>query len=128
VRSAAAKGSPDERSVAAFAIDIDRKIRIVPVEGGLARPVPGTEPDEEPAGWTADGRSLYVCNPNTVAPTKIYLVDVASGQRKVWKEIMPADPAGTYGIAGLVVNPDGKSYAYGLQRTLSDLYLVEGLK
>jgi hypothetical protein len=41
---------------------------------------------------------------------------------------MPADPAGTYGIAGLAVNPDGKSYVYTLWRTLSDLYLLEGLK
>jgi hypothetical protein len=53
---------------------------------------------------------------------------VASGQRKLWKEIVPSDPAGTYGIEGLAVNPDGKSYVYNLGRGLSDLYLVEGLK
>jgi hypothetical protein len=55
-------------------------------------------------------------------------MDLASGQRRLWKEITPADPAGTYGIRGLVVNPDGKSYVYDLGRILSDLYLVEGLK
>jgi hypothetical protein len=49
---------------------------------------------------------------------------VASGQRKLWKEIVPADPAGTYGIDALAVNPDGKAYVYDLRRTLSDLYLV----
>jgi len=26
------------------------------------------------------------------------------------------------------VTPDGKTYVYGFQRRLSDLYLVEGLK
>ena len=118
--------SLDQKYVAA--IDNERKIRIVPVEGGSSRPAPGTEPDELPAGWTADGHSLYIYNAHAGAPTKVYLVDVASGQRKLWKEIMPADPAGTYGISGLVVNPDGKSYVYYLGRTLSDLYLVEGLK
>jgi hypothetical protein len=114
--------------VAAIATDIDRKIRIEPVEGGSPRPVPGVEPNEQPAGWTADGRYLYVYRPNTEAPTKIYLVDVASGQRKLWKDIKPADPAGTYGIDRLAVNPDGKSYAYNLFRILSDLYVVDGLK
>jgi Tol biopolymer transport system component/predicted Ser/Thr protein kinase len=120
--------SPDQKYVAAIAIDIDRKIRIEPVEGGSPRLVPGVEPDEQPAGWTADGRSLYVYRTNTEAPTKVYLVDVASGQRKLWKEITPADPAGTYGIDRLVVNPDGKAYAYNLFRILSDLYVVDGLK
>jgi Tol biopolymer transport system component len=118
--------SPDQKYVAA--IDTDRKIWIVPVEGGSPRPMPGVEPGEQPAGWTADGRSLYIYLPDTEAPTKVYLVDVASGQRKLWKEITPADPAGTYGIDWLTVNPDGKSYAYSLFRILSDLYVVDGLK
>jgi Tol biopolymer transport system component len=118
--------SPDEKYVAA--IGNDQKIRIVPVEGGSPRPAPGTEPDELPAGWTADGRSLYIYNPNAGAPTRVYLVDVASGQRRLWKEIMPSDPAGSHGIRGLAVNPDGKSYVYNLPRILSDLYLVDGLK
>jgi Tol biopolymer transport system component len=119
--------SPDQKHVAAIDLN-DRKIRIVPVEGGSPRPAPGTEPDELPAGWTADGRSLYIYRPVSGAPTKVYLVDAASGQRKLWKEITPPDPAGTYGIGGLAVNPDGKSYVYTLGRQLSDLYLVEGLK
>jgi Tol biopolymer transport system component len=119
--------SPDQEYVAAIDLN-DRKIRIVPLEGGSSRLAPGAEPDELPAGWTADGRSLYVYRPETEPPTKVYLLDVASGQRKLWKEIMPADPAGTYGIDGLAVNPDGKSYVYTLGRILSDLYLVEGLK
>jgi Tol biopolymer transport system component len=119
--------SPDQKYVAAINAN-DRKIRIVPVEEGSPRLVPGVEPDEQPAGWTADGRSLFIYRPDTKAPTKVYLVDVASGQRKLWKEIMPADPAGTYGIEGLVVNQDGKAYAYNLFRRLSDLYVVDGLK
>jgi Tol biopolymer transport system component len=119
--------SPDQKYVAAINRN-DRKIRIVPVEGGSPRLVPGVEPDERPAGWTTDGRSLYVYRPDTEAPTKVYLVDVASGKRKLWKEIMPADPAGSYGIERLTVNPDGKSYAYDLFRILSDLYVVDGLK
>jgi len=118
--------SPDQKYVAA--IDNERKIQIVPMEGGSPRPASGAEPDELPAGWTSDGRSLYTYNRGKVAPIKVYVVDVASGQRRLWKEIMPADPAGSCGFWGLAVNSDGKSYTYTLWRILSDLYLVEGLK
>jgi hypothetical protein len=31
-------------------------------------------------------------------------------------------------IGPIVMTPDGKSYIYGYHRTLSDLYLVTGLK
>jgi len=119
--------SPNQQFVAAISTN-DRKIRIMPVKGGTPKAVPGVEPGEEPAGWTADGRSLYVFRPDAGTPTKVYLIDVAGGQRTLWKEIMPSDPAGIFGIEGLVVNPDGKSYAYNLWRILSDLYVVEGLK
>jgi eukaryotic-like serine/threonine-protein kinase len=119
--------SPDQKYVAAIDTN-DGKIWIVPAEGGSPRLAVGTEPDELPAGWAADGRSLYIYRPGSAAPTGVYLVDVAGGRRKLWKEIMPADPAGTEGIEGLAVNPDGRAYVYTLWRTLSDLYLVEGLK
>ena len=35
---------------------------------------------------------------------------------------------GIVDIAPIIATPDGASYVYGFQRTLSDLYLVEGLK
>ncbi len=120
--------SPDQKYVTAIAVDTDEKARIVPLQGGTPRLVPGVEPGELPAGWSADGRSLYIYRPNAATPARVYLVDVASGQRKLWKAITPADPAGTYGMSGLIVTPDGKSYAYDLWRMLSDLYVVEGLK
>jgi hypothetical protein len=41
---------------------------------------------------------------------------------------MPADAAGVGDIAPVLVTPDLKSYAYTYARTLSDLYVVEGLR
>jgi hypothetical protein len=41
---------------------------------------------------------------------------------------MPVDPAGIETIGPILIIPDGKTYVYGYHRTLSDLYLVEGLK
>jgi len=41
---------------------------------------------------------------------------------------VPSDAAGIDTIRGVEIAPDAKSYVYGYIRTLSDLYLVEGLK
>lgn len=59
---------------------------------------------------------------------QIFVVDTASGQRQLWRDIRPLDPAGLMGHGtGLVVSPDGQSYAYSWHRALSNLYIVEGL-
>jgi hypothetical protein len=53
---------------------------------------------------------------------------LASGKRKLWKELLPADAAGIDTVRGITITLDAKAYVYGYIRTLSDLYLVEGLK
>ncbi len=55
-------------------------------------------------------------------------VGSSHGKKTVWKEIVPVDTAGVSTIGPILMTPDGKTYAYGLHRTLGDLYLVEGLK
>jgi hypothetical protein len=71
---------------------------------------------------------LYVdLHPQTL-PAKVYLVDIASGQKKLWKQIVPPDPAGSSQIGNSVVSSDGRSYMYVLTRIMSDLYLAEGLR
>ena len=40
---------------------------------------------------------------------------------------MPSDPAGIHRVRRILITPDGKSYAYGLNRILSELFLVEGM-
>jgi hypothetical protein len=55
-------------------------------------------------------------------------MDVKTGQRKLHHENAPADPSGVPQAGGGLVTPDGKFYMYGVPRTLSYLYVVEGLK
>jgi len=89
--------------------------------------VPGFEPDDVTARWADDGRSLFVFKRDQL-PARVVRLDVETGERKPWLELMPADTAGVSRIATLVLTPDGKSYAYNVRRDLSDLYLVRGLK
>jgi Tol biopolymer transport system component/predicted Ser/Thr protein kinase len=105
----------------------DHKVYLYPIAGGEPVPVSGTEPDEAPTGWAADGRSIYVFRFGEI-PSKIFELELSSGKRRLWKELAPADAAGIDTIRAITITPDGKAYVYGYIRTLSDLYIVEGLK
>jgi eukaryotic-like serine/threonine-protein kinase len=99
-------------------------------------PMSGTEPgqalptmklDEVITGWTADSHSIYVSDLSSM-PAKAYVMDLKTGQRKLHHEFAPADPSGVPQVSRGLVTPDGKFYIYGVPRTLSYLYVVEGLK
>ena len=116
--------SPDGKRVAV--IGPDRRRYFYPLEGGEPEPIAGLLPDETPAGWSGDGRSLYVFRRRDI-PAKVWKLDMATGKREPWKELMPADGAGIVDIAPVIPTPDGQAYVYGYSRTLSDLYVVEGM-
>jgi len=105
----------------------DHKIYLYPVASGEPVPVSGTEPDEVPTGWSANGRSLYVFRFGAI-PARVFAIELSTAKRKLWKELVPADSAGIDTIRGITITPDARAYVYGYIRTLSDLYVVEGLK
>ncbi|MGH9316893.1 MAG: TolB family protein, partial [Thermoanaerobaculia bacterium] len=117
--------SPDGKLVAARGPD--QRLYLYPIAGGEPAPLPGLTADDTPVGWFADGRSLYVIRRREL-PAKVYRMDVATGLKELWRELMPSDSAGVTNISPPLLASDGKSYAYSYVRTLSDLYLVEGLK
>ena len=125
INSSAFTLSPDGQLVAG--IGPDQKGYLYPVIGGEPRPISGLEPGEEPISWTTDGRSLFIYRPGDL-PAKVYRLELGTGRRTLTEQLMPSDPAGVNHIGPIVLTPDGKTYVYGYHRTLTDLYLVEGLK
>ncbi|MGB9160062.1 MAG: protein kinase [Candidatus Sulfotelmatobacter sp.] len=111
----------------AASVGPDHKIYLYPIAGGEPVPVSGAEPDEAPTGWSADSRSLYVFRFGEI-PARLFEIELSTGKRKLWKELVPADAAGIDTIRGITITPDARAYVYGYIRTLSDLYVVEGLK
>ena len=105
----------------------DQKVYLFPVDGGDPKLIPGLQPGEFPSAWTGDSRSLFVFGRGQV-PAQVFHVDIATGQRTFWKSVEPADSAGIDTIGRLMMSEDNKSYVYSYVRTLSDLYLVQGLK
>ena len=98
-----------------------------PLHEGEPHPIPGIQPYERIAGFSADGKSAFAYN-RAGLPCNVTRIDLATGKRTVWKELFPADPAGVDSIGGVAITPDEKSYVVSYPRTLSDLYVVEGLK
>jgi serine/threonine protein kinase len=117
--------SPDGTLVAA--VGPEHKGILVPFAGGEAKALAGVEPGEFPLRFSADGRSVYLWKRGDV-PARVTRLDVATGQRELWKELLPADPAGVERISNVLVAADGKGYAYCYARLLSDLFVVEGLR
>jgi eukaryotic-like serine/threonine-protein kinase len=118
--------SPDGKFVAAIAPD--HKLMLYPLENDLQpRSVSGALESDKPIRWHSDSHSIYVYQRGEF-PAKIYRLDIESGHRELWKELIPADMTGVLSSPNIVITPDGKSYAYSYYRNLSQLYSVEGLK
>jgi hypothetical protein len=117
--------SPDGRFVAAARANA--QVAILPLDGGAPRSLPGSGPNDYPIEWSRDGRYLFLFDPSTL-PTRVYKVDVASGRRELWREILPIDQVGVSGIQRVAVTPDASAYAYSYQQVRSNLYLVKGLR
>ena len=117
--------SPDGTRV--IGLGADGKPSVFPVGGGEPKAIAGLGPQDRLSGFTGDGRALWIHNIAGL-PGVVSQLDLATGKRKLWKQIQPADAAGVDNVANFIFTPDGKSYVYSETRTLSDLYLVEGLK
>jgi Tol biopolymer transport system component len=102
-------------------------LSLYPIDGGEALPIPGLEIGDVPIRWTPDGRSLYLFRLEEV-PAKVYRLELSTGRKELWKELVPNDPAGISIVYTIQMTPDAKSYVYSYARDLSDLYLVGGLK
>ncbi|HEX7580953.1 MAG TPA: protein kinase [Thermoanaerobaculia bacterium] len=117
--------SPDGRSI--LVSGPDGSTSIVPIDGGAARPLASLLGGDAAIGWGDDSRSLFVVRPGEL-PAQVSRLDLDTGRRTPWREILPADPAGTAAVNPILIRPDGSAYVYGTPQILSDLYVVDGLR
>jgi eukaryotic-like serine/threonine-protein kinase len=106
----------------------DNAFWIIPLAGDQTpQPVPFVHADEVVQEWTADSSSIYVSDVSSI-PVKVYVVDIKTGQRRPHHQAAPGDLSGVSNVRPGHITPDGNFYMYGVSRTLSFLYVVEGLK
>ena len=124
-RSYARSVSPDNRVAAVRGPD--QRLYLYPIDGGEPTPLLGVTTEDEPVGWTTDGKGVWVFR-RAELPARVARLDVATGKREVWKELIPADGAGVTEVTQPLPTPDGRYYVYTYVRMLADLYVAEGLK
>jgi dipeptidyl aminopeptidase/acylaminoacyl peptidase len=96
------------------------------VDGSQSRPFTALEKQDDPIAWSADNRFIFT--EQRGLPVKVFKIDLATGQRTLWKEMMLADPAGLRFISAPVLTPDARGYGYTYFRALSQVYLIENVK
>jgi Tol biopolymer transport system component/predicted Ser/Thr protein kinase len=116
--------SPDGSRI--VAIGPAGKMQIYPIGPGQPSDVSGARPGEFPLRWRKDGRGLYVSKPEM--PGRVEILDVVTGERRLWKEIVPPDPAGVSQIEPFVVPEDGSAFVYSYRRLLDELDLMTGVR
>ena len=118
--------APDGRSTAV--LQPDGKWGIWPLDGSGVHPIPGLDSNYYVAGWFPDGISLYAASSRSAKTAKVYRVNTQTGKMDVWKTFGGEAGAGVTSTGAPHFSADGTAYAYVYVRTLSEAYVVTGLK
>ena len=122
--------SPDGRTFAT--VDRYGEYYLYPVDGtSQPRPIPGYRDGDVLLQWSTDGRFLFIREAGNLA-LRIHRLDLETGDRRFWKELVPPDPTVLIDIGSdpgqVRITPDGKSYAYSYWTFEGELYLAQGIK
>jgi hypothetical protein len=110
-----------------FVIGQDRRLSLYSLTTQTLHTVEGAETNDSPIQWGTDGHSAFVWH-LAEAPARIYRLDFGTGKRQLLRELPVPDPAGLELTGDVSITPEAKSYAFSYGRTLSELYVVDGLK
>jgi Tol biopolymer transport system component len=105
----------------------ERLFNLYPIAGGDPQPVPALQRDDVPIQFAPDGRSVFVSTFGKV-PAVLTKVDLESGVRTKWREVMPPEASGLINVGPVWPTPDARTIVYSHARLLSDLYLVRGAR
>jgi len=117
--------SPDGRYLVALHLDQTRTL--YDIRRGESHALPGNLSKLPAFAWSPDSRYLYMYT-RAGPPSQIWCFDVTNGQKRLVKQLSPTDPAGILEIFHVVMTPDEKTFVYGYDRYLSELYIVDGLR
>ncbi len=117
--------SPDGVSI--LVLDKDQKLALYSLQSHTSRTLAGSQPDDDVVNWTPDGRAIYLHHAPDI-PIRIYRLDLASGKREVFRDLPTPDLAGVELSGEVSLTPDGRTWALSYGRTLSQLYVADGMR
>jgi hypothetical protein len=116
--------SPDGARV--VAASTRGQLSAYPVDGGTPQEIAGISHDDVPIEWSADGRALLLARLGEL-PWRIRRHELAGGRETPVTEIAPGQMAGVR-LSQIFLTPDGRYWAHGYSRLLTDLYLADGVR
>jgi WD40 repeat protein len=116
---------PGGREVSGLGADQDHWV--YPIDGSDPRPLAGLERADRVVCWLPDGKSVITYRMNEL-PARLYRVNPESGERTVWREIVPPDPTGIFRIGRVRTNADASAHGYVYYMHLVDLHVLSGVK
>lgn len=117
--------SPDGRNAAAHGPNAS--LVLCSMETGAMSRIPGIEPGDTSAQWSADSSALYVYHFGEM-PARIFRLDIRTGKRTLVRELEPSQRGGVVSIAPIAMSPDATRFAYSYYQNLATLYVISGLK
>jgi Tol biopolymer transport system component len=119
--------SPDGRSIAVASSD--GKWGIWSMEGGSFHSIPDLDANYSVNDWSRDGNSVYVTSSKPDEQNgRVYLVNIHTGKMELWKSLAREGQPITGGFGALQFSRDGSAYSYLYSQTVSEAYVVRGLR
>jgi Tol biopolymer transport system component len=122
--------SPDGKSL--LVRSTDGKRGILPLDGGAQQPIQGVDANDSIIAWAPDGETVYIVPSRrgavAIRSVKVFRVNIKTGKKEPWKTFGEETGAGVSSVGFPRLSSDGTAYAYLYQRTLSEAYVVNGLK
>jgi Tol biopolymer transport system component len=119
--------SPDGRT--AVVLRSDGKWGLWPLDGSGLRLIPGLDSSYRVRGWMPDGQSIYVVSIRQGEKTRrLYQVNTVSGEAKPWKTYGDALLSGGTSLSNTYFAGEGGAYSYVYAQTISQVYVVKGMK
>jgi hypothetical protein len=114
--------SSDDQLVAAR--DLDEVLTLFPLGGGPPIRLPELGKGTSPVGWAAKDQ-LWARTRDV--PSRLLRYDIRSRRTLEERSVAPSELTGVSRIPNIQVTPDGRNVAFDVERTLSYLYVLEGL-
>jgi len=116
--------SPDGRFC--FARDLSGIGWLYSLAGSEPQVIKGLLRGDKWIGWGSNSQSAFVFQ-GQKTEALIFQLDPVSGRRKLVGKAVPQDPSGVTSVDPVRITPDGKAYAFTYNRSLSDLFVVQGV-
>jgi eukaryotic-like serine/threonine-protein kinase len=100
---------------------------VYPTGGGAPQIIPNLERGFVPIQWSEDNSSVYGHFHGGV-PTKVYKVNLLTGEKTVIQELEPETTVGVVNLYPVVMTRDGSRFAYSYYQVSSVLYVISGLR